>query len=109
MTLVQDNSAPTGVMWPQVYYHEARRNIVATATRSDGYNGDHCKVGIAWVDGWAIAVTDVGAFRFSERKYQDAREMLYYLREHTRVFNSSVFSVDAEVDQAFVEGLPSDW
>ena len=95
-----------GILWCQVGYAEARQNIVATATRKNGYNGDTCKIGIALVRGWAIAVTDIGSFKFSERTYQDPCEMLYYLREHTKTFNSSILSVDADIDQAFVDSLP---
>jgi hypothetical protein len=105
MAYIQDNFSPTGLMWYQVPYVEARQNIVATVTRHDGYNGHRCKVAIALVSGWAIAVTNIGLFKFSESKYQDVAELLYYLNNHTRVFNSSIISVDATPDTEYIDTL----
>ena len=105
MALIQDNYSPTGLMWHQVPYTVARQNIVATVTRHDGYNGHRCKVAIALVSGWAIAVTNSGLFKFSERKYEDISEMLYYLNNHTRVFNSSIISVDSTPDMTYIGTL----
>jgi hypothetical protein len=105
MALIQDKYSPTGLMWYQVPYTVSRQNIVATVTRKDGYNGHTCKVAIALVSGWAIAVTNSGLFKFSESKYQDVSEMLYYLREHTKVFNSSIITVDTMLDQTYVDSL----
>jgi hypothetical protein len=92
-------------MWYQVPYIQARQNIVATVTRRDGYNGHTCKVAIALVSGWVIAVTNSGLFKFSERKYQDTAEVLYYLNNHTRQFNSSIISVDAMPDMEYIDTL----
>lgn len=100
-----DNQSPTGLMWYQVPYVEARQSIVATVTRHDGYNGHRCKAAIAFVSGWAIAVTNSGLIKFSERKYQDSTELLYYLSNHTRTFNSSIISVDSAIDQDYVNTL----
>jgi hypothetical protein len=90
-----------------IAYSQALQSIAATLTIKDGYSlGNRVKIGLSFINGYAIAIHAHGSYRFTSSQYSDQSEMLYYLNNHTKVFNSSVFSIDQELDQEFVDGLP---
>lgn len=90
-----------------IAYSQALQSIAATLTIKDGYSlGNRVKIGLSFVNGYAIAIHAHGIYRFTSSQYSDKSEMLYYLNNHTKVFNSSIVNIDSVMDKEFVEGLP---
>jgi len=81
---------------------------VATATRKDGYNGHTCKIGIALHPQCKvpIAVYSSGTFKLSDQSFALASDLINALKSNPDSVNSSLLSIDRNIDQTFVDSLP---
>jgi len=66
-------------------YKQCKSNIKRRFVVHDGYTGKQTTLGLAFVDGCAVAVADCGCFRFNAYRYADEVSMLYYFDNHASV------------------------
>ena len=66
-------------------YEKAKQAIKRQFTRLDGYAGDQITVGLSFVDGLAVEVSECGCYRSNARNYASESEMLYYFDHHQNV------------------------
>lgn len=94
--------------WYRLSYSEVRSCIVATATRKDGYNGHTCKIGISLHPQCKIpiAVYSSGTFKLSDQSFSLSNDLISALKSNPSSVNSSLLSIDHNIDQTFVDSLP---
>lgn len=87
-----------------------KRNVVITATIKDDIGGttDNIKIGVALVNGKAVAVHKHGVFRFSDSRFKNVGELKTCMSSYPSLFKSKIVLVDKEVNQSFLDTLSED-